>query len=288
MGRFKNIIFKYSNPEVMAVFKLFVYELRRRCGRSAGFVRNVFVDTAVLNGPVLMISPHADDEVIGAGGALLKHFHKKDDVTILYLTDGRYDCPSLGMSVKEMITTRRSEAESIVSTYKARQVFWEAEDSKLCPNNKNILRMCNLLKEVRPKTIYLPSFFDAHYDHVAANAILSESIRQIPFSGINIMSYEVHDHIMFPNYILDITELFDRKMELLKSYTTPLKCYDYASLCKYRNALQYLKYINHLQGGYAEAYLRLSEEAYIDLFSRYLNELRSFNSNLRPLHTFGL
>jgi LmbE family N-acetylglucosaminyl deacetylase len=283
MGNFKNIIFKYSNPEIMAAMKLLVNALRRYNKRDLGFIRNFSVHNAVLDGPVLIISPHQDDEAIGMGGALLKHLSKGDEITVLYLTDGRYDSPPLGIPVNEMISIRKQEAEAIGKKYKIRQIFWDIEDSKLNPDRPTVLRMVKLLEEIYPRTIYLPSFFDAHYDHFASNAILYDSIKQISLSNVNIMSYEVHDDVLFPNFILEISQFFDQKIELLRFYDTPLKCYDYIKLCRYRNALRYLKYVNHKKEGYAEAYLSLDERTYIDLFGKYFNELKMFKSNLRPL-----
>ena len=36
---------------------------------------------------VLIVSPHADDEVIGCGGALLNHSQNKDKISWILMTD---------------------------------------------------------------------------------------------------------------------------------------------------------------------------------------------------------
>ena len=42
----------------------------------------------IVSAPVLILSPHPDDEAIGMGGTLCKHLDNGSDVTVLYLTDG--------------------------------------------------------------------------------------------------------------------------------------------------------------------------------------------------------
>ncbi|MCH2105723.1 MAG: PIG-L family deacetylase, partial [Planctomycetes bacterium] len=39
-------------------------------------------------GRVLVIAPHADDEVLGCGGTLTRHIERGDEVEVLVLTDG--------------------------------------------------------------------------------------------------------------------------------------------------------------------------------------------------------
>ena len=37
---------------------------------------------------ILIIAPHADDEVLGCGGTLLKHINEGDKVYVLFVSDG--------------------------------------------------------------------------------------------------------------------------------------------------------------------------------------------------------
>ena len=53
---------------------------------------------------VLIIVAHPDDEVLGMGGAILKHTKNGDDVTVAYLTTG--------------ITSRRSSKYNNSPSYK--------------------------------------------------------------------------------------------------------------------------------------------------------------------------
>ncbi len=286
MELIKKLIFKYSHPELFAALKLISRKFTCQRNRKRGFARDYSVSGKVTEGPVLIISPHADDEVIGMGGALIGHLLNKHKVIILYLTDGRYDSFGLGIQEKEMAEIRKKEAEAIGRQYNIIQEFWDIEDSCLNCSEQNISRMIALLNNIRPTIIYLPSFFDAHYDHFAANALLSEALKRMRVFDSIIAAYEVHDDILFPNYILDITSTFEKKVELLKYYKTPLSGYDYIKLCKFRNALRYCKYINSSNNGYAEAYLRLGIATFQALYNNYFTELNSLRSNLLPRKKF--
>ncbi|MBT6751868.1 MAG: PIG-L family deacetylase, partial [Desulfobacula sp.] len=47
------------------------------------------------NGTALIFAPHPDDEVIGCGGAIIKHVENNDDVHVIILTDGCLGAPDL-------------------------------------------------------------------------------------------------------------------------------------------------------------------------------------------------
>ncbi len=40
------------------------------------------------NGPVVVLAPHMDDEIIGPGGAILRHLAANCSVTFVIMTDG--------------------------------------------------------------------------------------------------------------------------------------------------------------------------------------------------------
>lgn len=60
---------------------------------SPGEVAEIY--NAELQGPALVIAPHNDDEVLGAGGAIQRHIRQGDRVTVVLLTngDGQYRGP---------------------------------------------------------------------------------------------------------------------------------------------------------------------------------------------------
>jgi len=270
------LILRYAPPKIKAFIRL-LHSKGRYFSKN-----NVVVNTLPV-GRVLIIAPHPDDEAVGMGGTLSIHLGNQSKVTTLYMTDGRHETPSLGISKAEMIDIRRKEAESIGERYHINQIFWKIEDNCLTNDKETISDMSKVLEDVQPEIIYLPSFFDHHYDHFAANKILIDSLKEMSATGITLIGYEVWNNNPFPNYIVDITPYFEKKKEILNHYRTPLKGMDYVKLCRYRNALHYALYINSKRDGYAEAFDRLDFETYQELYNDYLYALRKFGSNL-PTH----
>lgn len=272
----KKRILRYPPPEIIPLIKLL--RSRGKCLK-----RNISVVSTLPAESILIIAPHPDDEAIGMGGTLGMHLDVQSQVTVLYMTDGRYEISKNGLSTIDMINVRRKEAESIGEKYHINQLFWKVEDTCLANDDDTISEMIKVLKDIRPKIIYLPSFFDYHYDHFTANRILAEALKKTSSSLINIIGYEVRDNIPYPNYVVDISTHFERKKEILSHYATPLKVRDYIKLCKYRNMLYYALYINREIEGYAEAFCCLDSETYQNVYNDYLYALREFGSNL-PLH----
>jgi LmbE family N-acetylglucosaminyl deacetylase len=214
------------------------------------------------------------------GGVLRLYLEAGSDVTVLYLTDGRHDGSGLGFSKKEMIEIRRREAESMGKWYRIKQIFWPIEDTCLTNDEETVSRMIRVLKDLRPGVIYLPSFFDHHFDHFTANTVLAESLKRLSDFQVNIAGYEVWDNIPFPNYIVDISACFAEKKKMLSYYTTPLKKVNYINLCDYRNALHYTLYVDPMKNGRAEAFCYWDSDTYQELYRDYLGALKKFKSNL--------
>lgn len=275
-SQMKKLIFRYAPPEIIPL-------MRHLRSKSRYLSKNITVVSTLPVESILIIAPHPDDEAIGMGGTLGIHLDGQSQVTVLYMTDGRHGGSQHGLSTIDMIDVRRKEAESIGKKYHINQIFWNAEDTCLTNDDDTISEMIKVLKNIRPKIIYLPSFFDYHYDHFAANRILAEALKRTSASPITIIGYEVWDNIPYPNYVVDISAHFEKKKEILSHYTTQLEGADYIKLCKYRNMLHYALYINSKTEGYAEAFCCLDSETYQDFYNDYLYALRKSGSNL-PVH----
>lgn len=269
---------KYATPEIMVFLKS--QQAHRRAKHGQPFPhKNVHVANSVPTGTVLILSPHPDDEAIGAGGVLNMHLTNGSNVTVLYLTDG-----SAGDQSGELAAVRRKEAVSITETYRFEQVFWEHRDMSLGNDAQTVSALVALLQKIQPETIYLPSFFDHHFDHFTTNQILVEALKQMPAGQFTLYGYEVWDNMPFPNHIVDISDHFDKKADILSHYQTPLQATDFIQLCRYRDALHYTLFIDSRKKkseGYAEAFYRFDAQTYINLYEQYLEQLQ-VNGSLLP------
>jgi len=279
--KFRNIVRKsvlkaanhYAPPEVMIALKYF-----RGKGGPVFAKRNIYVADTLPVGPVLVLSPHPDDEAIGMGGTLSRYLAKGSNVTVLYMTDGG----GIGDSRSELIVTRRQEAQAVGRTCGIHQIFWDREDTRLAKNFQTVTDMVKVVRNIRPSAVYLPAFSDHHFDHFAANQIFVDALKELSPMSITVFGYEVWDNIPYPNYIIDISEYFERKREILQHYSTPLQATDFIKLVKYRGAVHYMLHIDsrlaEARNGYAEVFCRFDSETYQRLFTDYVQLLKEHRS----------
>ena len=154
--------------------------------------------------PILVIAPHADDELIGCH-QLIKNNPK--DTTVLY-------CGYLGSNPTE---DNRRVREKEIKNYTANQGCRLFESSP--PRIENDLK--NLIKEIRPATIFVPSFVDWHDEHRLVNIILRSALNDIDYQG-KIGWY----HVSLPipaNIVNSVSVMTER--EHSEKWLTMRKCY---------------------------------------------------------------
>jgi LmbE family N-acetylglucosaminyl deacetylase len=213
---------------------------------------------------VVVFSPHFDDDVIGCGGTLLKHVLAGDSVTVIYFTDGREGDPS--MADKQVLEeVRKKEADNATRLLGiSRLIFLDQPESQLKTTDALVKRLKDIIIELKPDLLYIPSFLDNHIDHFETNRILFNLHKECQMS-LNIAAYEVWTPIL-PNTVVDISPLIDKKELALRQYHSQLRQVDYVqttlALNKYRSAF-------HLKGqGYAEAFLVVPIREYTDLMTK--------------------
>jgi LmbE family N-acetylglucosaminyl deacetylase len=221
---------------------------------------------------VAVFAPHYDDDVIGCGGTLHKHVLAGDKVTIIYFTDGREGDPAC--QVKTLVCRiRKKEAVRATRLLGIKQhIFLEEPETRLKARRKLVERLAEILVELRPDLIYIPSFLENHIDHFEVNRILlklTNSIKNRP----NIAAYEVWTPIV-PNVIVDITSIITKKEAALTQYESQNRQVDYVNttlgLNRYRSVMV-------LQGqGYAEGFIYAPWRVYIRLIQKLNLKCRPF------------
>jgi len=222
---------------------------------------------------VLVIAPHADDEVIGVGGTILRHRAKGNEVTVLFVTDGREgrkkkDCPEKTVSI------RRDEALQACFLLDASCYFLEARDGQFLPEHDLIQQMKKLIEWVSPDYIYLPHYKDKHRDHFYTNLLFYSVCTDKPFiqqnklDVVDVLAYEVWAPLE-PNVFLDITNEFQRKKEIMGVYVSQLELVPYQTMMEginqYRVSLFPLPTVQ-----YVEAFYQVSCKRYIEEIQDYL------------------
>ncbi len=187
------------------------------------------------NDSVLIVAPHADDEIIGTGGLIVKYASQCD---VLLLSDGRRG------RRKDSSRTENETAEMRKDEF--RRVMVEAGvrsfRSLAIPDHKvrwNMLRIFRTSFERKYSFVFIPNRFDGHKDHRAAYKAFYLMTR-FWFPRPVLCEYEVWNPLRKPNLLLDISDCYERKHELLMGYPSQLECMDYDGMMyginRYRGA----------------------------------------------------
>lgn len=199
-------------------------------------------------GRVLVLAPHIDDDVIGAGGSLRKHVLAGDEVKIVYFAD----------CTEERI--REAEAAADVMGFLNLE-FLGFESKKLLQNADVSEKLARIIDHHNPDFVYLPSLFDRHNDHLALNHHLAalENKRRYKFT---VCAYEVWTALV-PNLVVNIGDTIEAKKEALSTYKSQLSSNDWldaaVSLNRYRG-------VTSGAGAYAEGFMRYSVGEYCGIW----------------------
>jgi LmbE family N-acetylglucosaminyl deacetylase len=186
---------------------------------------------------VLVISPHADDEVVGCGGLLARLAARPTRVHVLYVAvDGFHH---YGLSEETTYAERVAEIESVVALYQCSyEIVYGHKDliEKLdtLPKRDLVDRFEGVLNEHRPELLLLPSGTDYDQDHVAVFTTAFAAARPIgPEFGKHLVPHVLTYEAPKLNWAAeplprsvaycDITEHLEAKLDGLRRYRTQLR-----------------------------------------------------------------
>ena len=170
---------------------------------------------------ILVLAPHPDDEVFGCGGTL--HLLKKRGASImtLFLTNGAKGDFKGRYNNLDYSKLRKAEAETAAKILGIQKLkFWPFSDRSLY---KNRIQGISLLKRIlfsfRPDLIFSPSPIEIHPDHRATIDILCHAVKD--YRNAQIALYETIIPL-YPNCLVDISEVMDKKIKAMESYLSQL------------------------------------------------------------------
>ena len=213
---------------------------------------------------IIVVSAHPDDEILGSGGTLLKHVENGDVVAWLIVTNM---FESQGFS-KERIKSRGEEIEKIKKMMNFSSVFkldYPTMSLDSGSINSLITKISAVFNDFKPEVIYVMNRSDAHSDHrITFDAVFSctKSFRY-PFIK-NVLMYEcisetefapaLPERVFQPNYFVDITNHFEKKLEMMKVYEAelgehpfPRSIVNITALAHFRGASVGVKYAEAFQ-----------------------------------------
>ena len=180
----------------------------------------------------LVIAPHADDEILGAGGTLFKrNSKKKNSIYWLLVT-----MPSEPEYEKKFILKRKKQIKKIIKFVKFKGFYnleFKPTELDRIPKKKLIKTITEVINTVKPDEIFVPHVGDVHSDHKIISEVISTCTKNFRFSFIKlILAYEVLSETNFnlnkknyfkPNYYEDISKFLEKKIKAMKIYKGEIK-----------------------------------------------------------------
>ncbi len=173
---------------------------------------------------ILVIAPHADDEVLGCGGYLL---HQKDTASILIIigTIG-------GVDVRQDITQRMQEFKNVCFFLGAEgRCLFERKDAMLdtVPSYEIIRQLDNIVDTFRPDEIFI-NYKSRHQDHIKMYDCAMASLRlREGYMPKFVALYEysfISDGLELPKggaAYHDISDVIDEKVALFYFYGSQVR-----------------------------------------------------------------
>ena len=165
---------------------------------------------------ILVIAPHADDEVLGAGGTLHKHVNQHDDVNVVIVAD------RANLKVKQ-----RNQSKQVRDTVKYNKIFHLGlPDEHLGEHIHEIVyQLEEVYAKVKPDIVYTCSGDELNLDHCAvydASTIVCRALQDHPPKMV--LLYEILSSTFVPNYYSILSWFYVmRKRVLMSTYTDEVR-----------------------------------------------------------------
>ena len=184
---------------------------------------------------ILVLAPHADDEVLGCGGVMAKHQADGDSVYVAIMTDASVGAPE--MYTSQQIDIVREEALKAHTVLGVKEtVFFDFPAPRLetFPQYKIASQLAELIERIKPQVVYVPHRDDLHLDHgaiynaalVACRPAAAQSVRDI-YAYETLSETELGhpraDSMFIPTHFVDVSEYIDKKYAGLNSFASQMR-----------------------------------------------------------------
>ena len=186
---------------------------------------------------ILALAAHADDELLGPGGTLIRHARGGDEVHVAVCV-GR---PNLAMYSgarygNAVLTKRRRQAEKVCKTLGFKKLHWLGLKDEMLEQdlNSTVSALEHVVKAVRPEIVYLHHGGDVNQDHrgvfkaglVSLRGYLEHPVRRVlAFETVSTTEQAPPrtEWQFRPNVYVDIRETLAAKIAALKIYDDELR-----------------------------------------------------------------
>jgi LmbE family N-acetylglucosaminyl deacetylase len=171
---------------------------------------------------VVVLAPHADDELLGCGGTLARLSAQGADVHVIVVFDGAAGDPRQLFDPSRYVQEREAEArrggEHIgVTSYE----FWRLPEGHVASEEdlaEHLPRLAVALSALAPDLLLAPWSGDGHADHASVARAVEAWVESVN-PDCEVWGYEVWSELE-PDVLVDVTETWHRKLAGLEEHRT--------------------------------------------------------------------
>jgi LmbE family N-acetylglucosaminyl deacetylase len=183
---------------------------------------------------VLVIAPHADDEVLGAGGTIARFADEGAEVTVAVMTGGFP--PDFPAGEEDLIRREAAVSHKILKVKETVYLDFPAAALDTVAHRDVNKALDSLYRRVRPAYVLVPFPGDVHRDHQAT--FQSAMVMCRPNGGhvpSSVLAYETISETnwnappltpgFLPNTYVDISNHLETKLQAFEAYASQVRPY---------------------------------------------------------------
>jgi len=181
---------------------------------------------------VLVVAPHADDEILGVGGTIAKYVDEGNDVYVCVVT-----CGHKSMFPEDILEKIRCETKKAHKYLGIKETIFLDLPAVLIsetPKCEINMKISKVIDRIKPHVVFLPHFGDMHLDHYIVSQSTMVSVRPIrQHKVLEVYSYETLSetewniphlrNAFIPNTYIDISNYIEKTVKAMSYFTTQLK-----------------------------------------------------------------
>jgi N-acetylglucosamine malate deacetylase 1 len=181
------------------------------------------------NKTVLVLAPHADDEVLGCGGTMAKYSRIGYSIHVCYVTS-----PTEPEWTESYLSNRKksiSNSNRILGVSEKYEFNLPTVMLDTIPQKKINSYIHELAARIRPDIVFIPHRGDCNMDHRIVHDAALVAFRPVNHSHTNIFAYETLSETEWGTipfnpvyYIPLLNEDIDKKIEAMVAYSDEFKC----------------------------------------------------------------
>ena len=189
---------------------------------------------------IYIVAAHPDDEILGCGGTIIK-FREKYDVNVIFMTNGT---SARGKNKKEAVLRKKACLDLFKFLKLKKPIFMNFPDNKMdtVPLLKIIQKLEKIIEKNKPKIIFTHYSECLNIDHKITSQAVMTACRPLKNCSVKkILSFEVlsstewakfNNKSFEPNYFIDISSSFEKKLIAMKFYKRELRKYPHSRSLK--------------------------------------------------------